>query len=1054
MPKLKLTRRRVLALVLISLSCAAVAHRLVTGVSAEDDSQAQGVRAGDEIEAAVEAASFARAEFFGAQALVPYPTAEARNRLADLSQKYPNEPRIALRLSQLDEKLGRFEEAERELLAFVESEPDKQEALTTLASFYDRRAQFEKEAATFERLLDAAPPERRAEIFSRLVELARVHGLEKYLKPEFYQKYIEQGAGVFEIIEQLLDRLLEEENYPEALKVLRQYKDRYPERQSYLFKKEVSILVAMKKAKEAEEVYQKAFDPFWPREEAGEFYQFLSDHDRFRAYGHELKQAFARDPTDFATALRLIHYRDYTGERSARVIAELERARGRRRISWKPEELATLARLAVADGDGDTASRFVYTLHAQNELKPGSPLRAQVLYQLFELLADARDQRLALTRGDLKFYEDIATSDPHPGMLGGVLSLVLSDTEPARELEDQERRAVRHFNRAAAYRVFTAYKQEYPTSPELAQMYLDIVRLYAATKEPEVAAATLAEFETRYADAPLYAEVALKLADCYVALGKTEEEQALYQRVLDYLGKKRAAGAWLVPAAAHARASGDEATVLNVYSEPTETKPSVTYDPAMSNRGIYIPTEQEEGADAAAGDGDGGRYTDYLASLRRPAGDASEEGVTYSEVLERYVASLARKNKNDAILVLYANEVKKYPDEQGLYEQMLQWLGQTNLFDEQLKVYRAALAKFPTTLWRDRLARWFLRRERRQEFEAYSRELLAQLGDREVQAYLERFTSLSADPQAANGGAQLYLGLYQLAHERFPHNLNFVRGLLKFYSARERWDEWRRLMAEYYFTAREIRDEFLAHLASRNELRPHLERARERSLARGGDGRALDALPYKLFRADAAAHLANYEEAIDAYRELNRLYPNTPEFAERLISFTRSLGQHNPKFLEEAAELSRHMADAFPARAEYRTRAGEVRAELGDYDGARGEWEQLIATGRGAPDTYLETATVYWDYFQYEDALGVITRLRERVHDPGLYAFEAGAILEALRRTEDALGEYVKALNGYLSDYDEAMLSDRAKRRLAKLYGRSGVPAQLRRAVERERARR
>ena len=73
------------------------------------------------------------------------------------------------------------------------------------------------------------------------------------------------------------------------------------------------------------------------------------------------------------------------------VIAELERARAARRVSWRPEELATLARLLIADGDGDTATRFLYTLHARSELKPASPLRAKMLYQLFELLSDARD---------------------------------------------------------------------------------------------------------------------------------------------------------------------------------------------------------------------------------------------------------------------------------------------------------------------------------------------------------------------------------------------------------------------------------------------------------------------------------------------------------------------------------------------------------------------------------------------------------------------------------------------------------------------------------------
>jgi predicted Zn-dependent protease len=263
-------------------------------------------------------------------------------------------------------------------------------------------------------------------------------------------------------------------------------------------------------------------------------------------------------------------------------------------------------------------------------------------------------------------------------------------------------------------------------------------------------------------------------------------------------------------------------------------------------------------------------------------------------------------------------------------------------------------------------------------------------------------------------------------------------------------------MAEYYFESREIRDEFLSHLASHNELRAYLDQARERCKAQAKDSGALalDTLPYKLFRADATAHLSNYEEAIDAYRELNRLYPNTPEFAERLISFTRSLGERNPKFLEEAADLSHQMAESFPASSEYRTRAGEIQAELGNYDRARGEWEQLIQTGRGAPDTYLETATVYWDYFQYEDALRVIEKLREQMHDPTLYAFQAGAIQEARHKTAEALAEYVKTLDFYQMDYDEVMDEYRAERRLLKLYKRAGIPAQLQLAFERERARR
>jgi cellulose synthase operon protein C len=1064
MSKLKMTRRRLwalTALTLICLSSAVITQRLAT---AED--KREGIapaRVMNERDAAIESALFARTEFFGAQALVPYPTAEARNRLADLLEKYPNEPQLTLKLSELDEKLGRFEESEREIERFVELQPDKPEALETLAAFLDRRAQFEKEAATFERLLAVAPPSRRSQIFHRLIELARLHQLENYLKPDFYQTYIAQDVAAGGIIEQLLDKLTEEKNYAEALNILRQYKDRFPERQSAMLDKEISILVLLKKDAEAERVYREAFDPFWPAEMSGRFYDFLSDHDRFRAYGHELTEAFARNPADFDVAVRLIHYRNYTGEKSARITAQLEQARAARHISWKPEELATLARILIADGDGDTASRFLYTLYVQNELKPGSPLRAKVLYQLFELLSDAGNERLALTRGDLKFYQDIATSDPHPGMIGGILSLILSDTDPASELKDQEQRAVEYFNRAAAFRIFTAYKQEYPTSTELAQMYLDIVRLYAATKEPKIAEETLSEFEGRYKDAPQYAEVALKLADCYIALGRTEEERAVYQRIQDYLGERRERGSFLVPAAGQSQGGAEDgapSTTLDIYSEPTETKPSLAAYPPQSNPGIDVPAEGADNTSADDDDSSDNPYTDHLFTVSsKPQGTSAlmqgGESVTYALVLERHIASLAREKRTETILALYANELKKYPEEQGLYEQMLQWLGQTNLLEEQLKVHKQALARFPTALWRDRLARWFLRRERKQEFETFSRELLEQLSDHEIQEYLGRFIGAGATANASSFEAQLYLGLYRLAHERFPHNLSFVQGLLRFYGAHGRWDDWRGLMAEYYFESRQIRDEFLSHLASRNELRSFLDRARERCRAQTQtDERVLDTLPYKLFRADAAVRLSNYEEAIDAYRELNRLYPNTPEFSERLIAFTRSLGQRNPKFLEEAGAAAHELAESFPAQAVYRTRAGEIQAELGNYDRARGEWEQLIRTGRGAPDTYLETATVYWDYFQYADARHTIEQLRRQLNDPALYAFQAGAILEAEHKTGEALDEYVKALDFYSQGYAGAMDGDRAKRRLVKLYRREGIAAKLRQAFERERARR
>jgi tetratricopeptide (TPR) repeat protein len=1058
-----------LLLLLTAASVVSVCLLLVArrGAASGDERGADiGSRANDDMERLIDSALFTRAEFFGAQARVPFPTAEARNRLGALREQRHAEPRVMLALVHLDEKLGRYDLAEKELGEYVSMSGESYDALEELAVFQHRRAFFAKEAATLERMLRVATDEAREHLLERLVRLAEAQKLDAYLKPEFFEQVIAERPKAFGVVVGYIDRLDGRKSHDAALEALRRYKPRFPSHHRYFLEKEVSLLAAAGRARETEAVYHDAFDPFWPDDLSEQFYDFLREHDRYRAYGQELREAFRRDPSDFKAAIRLFHFRkhSYLYEETEDIFARLEGARAARGIGWESEELATVARLLIREGDADAASRFLYTLIARGEMGKGTPARARVLYQLFELLSDAGDQRLALTRGDLQFYRDVASSDPHPGMIGGLLSLIFSGTNPPRELELEDKEAVKHFNRAAAYRIFNAYKEENPTSPELAQMYLDVVRLYTAAKEPQVAEAALVEFEQRYGNAPQYAEVALKLADCYVLLGKHEEERALYRRVLDHLGSRRASGRLLVPSA-QTRAALYSASL----PEPTEIRPALVQYPPKSNPGIKI--DEDKKADSYYYESPS--YRDFMASeatWQHTEGDEAQgnetaEGVeastpaeesedketvstvkvTYADVLARYAASLASENKTEEILALYAGEIKKYPDEQGLHEQLLQWLGQTNLFDEQSRVYKEALERFPGEVWRDRLARWLLRRERRKEFEEFSRELISNLDDRESERYLEKFMAAHAGANVGGFESNLYLGLYQLAHERFPQNLRLVQGLLKFYAAHSLWDEYRKLLAEYYFVSPEIREQFLAHLAERGELRARLDDAR--NILMGGDNRetTVASLPYKLFRADAAARLSNYEEAVDAYRELNRLYPQTPEFTERLIAFTRSLGQHNRKFLEEAAAVSRSLADARPADAAYRTRAGEILAELGDYTRARAEWAQLITFAPGEPDAYLEAATVNWDYFQDADALAIINRLRRENGDRTTYAFEAGAILEAQHNLNAAVAEYVKALD------TEALGHARARRRLAVLLKRTGVPALVAASYARER---
>lgn len=1014
--RFKLGRFAALALIVFAISFAAIKPQRAAENAAANQSR-------EEKAARMEAALFTRAEFFGAQAIVPYPTAEARARLTEVANSYPQDADIQLELARLSEKLNDTEAAERAMLRYVELEKNSAAALETLSDFYLRRARFADAAAVLEKAIAVAPAEQRAAYLQQLIELAAKHRLQKYQQPEFFRRLITSDPSAFEVVKQFITHLVEKNDQAEALRTVRQYKASFPAEQRFFLEHEVEALVALKRVKEAEAVYAAAFDPFWSDEESRKFYfEFLSEHDRLRAYGKELKQSLRRNPASFDLSVKLFHYLHYDYEYNdygaAEIFSELEAARAARHVQWKPEELATVARLLLMHDEADLASRFLYTLQQAGGLQPGSELRAKVVYQIFELLLDAGDKRTALTDGDLKFYQEVAKSDPHPGMLGGVLSLVLADSNPQYNFNQAEQAAVAHFNRSSAYRVFNAFKREYPTSPALAQMYLDLIRLHTSAKETELATALLAEFDKRYADAPQFPEVALKLADAYVLREDRKREQEIYQILLDRLGKQRKKGEPLVPA------SGG--------NEPTSQHPTPTAYPPNTNYGYSYDSSVSTEEDNYRYYNSARFRTVTLTDAKRSAAS----GITYSLVLDRYVASLMKENRAADVLALYSAESKKYPDEQGLYEQMLQWLGQTNLAEEQLRVYQEAIKRFSSNVWTDRLARWYLRQGRKAEFEKFSRKLLGGMNDREAESYLNKFVQAGAAESATTFDANLYLSLHQLAHERFPHNRRFIEGLLNYYAGHKQWNEWQQLLAEHYFESADIRQRYLSNLSRNGKLREYAATARGRENP-----------VYKMFRADAAAWLSNFEEAVDAYRELNRLYPNTPEFAERLISFTRSFGQKDQKSLEECARLQLAAADAQPSSIEDRTRAGEVFAELGEIKRARAEWETLLKLGAGDEETFLETATVYWDYFQYDDALRVLKAIRRQKQDDSLYAFQVAALLEAQHKSGEALAEYVKDLHVHSANYLQA------KNRLRILYGRKDGPQNLRQALNLQLAR-
>src|SRR5439155_17204412 len=150
----------------------------------------------------IEKAMYTRQEFFGAEAIVPLPTAAARENLLKLLQTSPNDPTIIEKLSELEEKLRNYDAAEKDLKQLVAI--DKKYA-NNLTSFYERRGRYADEAALLRRRLATADEDARPAIFEGLLETARVHDLKEYLRPEFYKDVVAQNGDVYPVFEKLIE---------------------------------------------------------------------------------------------------------------------------------------------------------------------------------------------------------------------------------------------------------------------------------------------------------------------------------------------------------------------------------------------------------------------------------------------------------------------------------------------------------------------------------------------------------------------------------------------------------------------------------------------------------------------------------------------------------------------------------------------------------------------------------------------------------------------------------------------------------------------------------
>src|SRR5260221_10043931 len=101
-------------------------------------------------------------------------------------------------------------------------------------------------------------------------------------------------------------------------------------------------------------------------------------------------------------------------------------------------------------------------------------------------------------------------------------------------------------------------------------------------------------------------------------------------------------------------------------------------------------------------------------------------------------------------------------------------------------------------------------------------------------------------------------------------------------------------------------------------------------------------------------------------------------------------------------------------------------------------------TEPGRPQSYEEAATVFWDYYYFEDALRLLNLGRSKLRDDTLYSYQIGAIYESKHDYTRAVDEYVK---GSLAEASNAEARARLLHLAARKSARGAVDTATDKAV-------
>jgi cellulose synthase operon protein C len=936
----------------------------------------------------VEKALYRLMKLPGGEALYRRSPRETRPELTALLAAGENRaPLYSLRALE-DEQALDFDAAERDWKTWADKADDKAAAHQDLAEFYDRRLKPHEELAALEfageaaanpsERWTAADAERSWNAWEKCLTVIDRFALPRSLAEHVYARLEHRYPGQKAVYERELGFELAGKNYTAVSDLIARYRKAFPRDDLFPVSAEAQLEAGRGSPQSGLAVFDKNFQPLWPAGLVKSYYDLLVSGHQALKTRDALRARLDAHPEGGVEALKdaakLFYIFQAQGQLDAAkaVLSDFRMRKDAHGAAWTSEELFTLGRLLEQVQDFPEAARYYYAL-ASDKKTPGAEQNG--LAGLTRILLTAPEQPLRLGAGNLAFYKSIATLDRGPGYLNGILSLFLNSESPVSEYSSQSQLAVPYFHRAKAAELLAEIDKRFPNAPERPELHARLMDAYAAYGENDAVIREGAAFLAQFPSDGRRVEVALAVGDVYSRTNQPEKEFALYRNLL----KEFAVKADGVPLGVAGPA----------YSKPLNAEP-VTISP-VANPPADAITETNTNA----------------TPPQKPESAAKARSADYARVLDRYLSRLVAMQKLPDALALLRGELDRNPQDPGLYEKLAEFLEQNRLNAHEEDVYQRAIEQFQNTGlgsgmgWYGKLARFYLRQRRNADYAALSKKVVATFSGTDLEEYLR---------EAPAPDTTLALEVNRFAHNRFPHDLTFVRNLLAQYRTRRQQSEIEKLLWEHWAESPDLRDQLFELLNGNGRLDAQLDalKQQEPEIDKAGWTALAQSNPAaERFWMESCLWQSRFEQAAGAADALAAEYPADATLGQTASSLYRSLAYFHLEDTDKAVTIEKRLLNGKPDDLETMARIGDIYADRGRMAEAAPYWIRMAEVRPGDANGYLQSATVFWDYFDFPSSLAQLRKGREKLADPAAFGYQAGAIEESQGNADGAIKEYV-----------------------------------------------